>query len=93
MKTKHINEYKSFKVSEIEDGAMFVPITEEPIDENTYVYTKISDYSVEMYMGYAFDEDDPEHYVYALNSDGEIECFKSDVMVYCVGEYDYKLCL
>jgi hypothetical protein len=93
MNTKHINEYKLFPIHSIPDGTMFIPKTDSGIDENTYVYTKISDYSVEMYMGYAIDEDDPEHYVYALNSDGEIECFNPYIMVYCVGEYDYKLCL
>ncbi len=93
MITKHINEYKLFPIHSIPDGAMFIPKTDLGIDENIYLYSKISDYSVEMYMGYAVDEDDLEHSVYALSSDGEIECFKSDTMVYCVGEYDYKLCL
>jgi hypothetical protein len=103
MITKHINEYKLFPIRSIPDGAMFIPKTDLGIDENIYLYSKISDYSVEMYMRYADDEDDLEfsptgsfvkrHSVYALSSDGEIECFKSDTMVYCVGEYDYKLCL
>lgn len=93
MITKHINEYKLFPITRIPDGAMFIPETDLGINENTYLYSKISDYSVEMYMGYAVDEDDLEHSVYALNSDGEIECFKSDTMVYCVSEYDYKLCI
>lgn len=97
MITKHINEYKTFPITRIPDGAMFIPVTDMVTDlgvnKDTYVYSKISDYSVEMYMGYAVEEDDLEHCVYALNSDGEIEVFESNTMVYCVSEYDYKLCI
>lgn len=93
MITKHINEYKLFPIHSIPDGAMFIPKTDLGINENTYVYSRISDYTVETYMGYSFDEPDLEHYVYALSADGDIEVFKSDTMVYCVIEYDYKLCI
>ena len=91
MITKHIDEYKLFKINEIPDGAMFVPKTDLAIDENTYVYTKICYFDIETF--FSDDHCDTVNYVWAVNTDGEIECFRNDDLVYCVSEYDYKLCI